>query len=219
MNEADTATLLNLWKDSNKARGVTGSIVLDAGSGFFPFGPDLGDAGTFGARMTRLDPSPPLEEPWLYFRNTVEFVMTSNPAYGLPAEQDEGDLQIGGITGLRYPPTFPEPSIEYAQTTPLTRDGTPYTLDKQPADDKYETTLPMVLRHNKAAALVNHMVVTVRDNNVTIVDAGNGYLFGRSPGEGASFACQWLNEVLTVKHDGFDQFSFPLSFYYTGSVS
>jgi len=219
MNATDANSLLGVWKDADKGRGVTGSLVLPSASGFYPFGPDYGDAGTFGVRMIDLEPGPPLEEPWLYFRNTIRFVMTSHPAYGLPTQQAEGDLTIGAVSGLRYPPEFTSPEIRYAVATVLTRNGTPYTVDRLPSSDVYETTLNMVLRQNKAAALLNHLVATVRANNVTITDGGNGYLFGRSAGQGAALTCQWVNEVVNVRHRRFDEFEMPLTFYLTTVVS
>lgn len=218
MSQSDTASLIDIFANKNKGRGISATLRLgagsSAGSGYYPFGPDHGDRGDFDVRILTVDPGPQLEEPWLWYRTVLEMVEESNPAYVLPAEQDEGDVEIGTIDGLRWPTAFPAPGISYGMTTQLTRNGTAYTVDKRADADSYTTNMPMRLRQNKAAALIDHLVTTVRAANVTITPgASNGYIFGAQKGEGP-FVCNWLDEVVPISHTGWDQFEFPLNFQY-----
>ncbi len=210
MSAALTNTLLEIFNDLNKGRGISVTFKLGNESGFYPFGPDHGDAGDFGVRMTSINALPVMTAPWLYFNTQIEFVEESNPAYNLPAEFDCGDLQIGSITGLRQPPDFPQSSTDYNFSTQITRDGSPFTIDK--VTDAFTTTLAMVLRHNKAAALIDHMMGTVRNNDLTIVAQANNYLFGRENAGAGTYICQWLNEIIKIVHVRYDQFNFGLTF-------
>jgi len=214
LSASDTDTLINIFNDTTKGRGISLYFKLGNNSGFFPFGPDLGDSGDFGIRLLSLDPSPVMEEPWLYFNITANFVMESNPAYSLPSQIGEGDLQIGGVGNLRYPPTMPSSKTEYGFATQVTYDGTAYTIDKTIDADELTTTLSMVCNHSKSAALINDMIVNRRDSQVTVVGQANNYLFGEEGGNAGAYTCYWLNESLNIKHNRYDEFAFDLSFYY-----
>ena len=210
MNATLTNTLLEIINDQNKGRGVSVVLKLGTNSGFYPFGPDRGDSGNFDIRLISIKSPPVQSDPWLYFSTRLVFSEESNPSYSLPSEVDEGKLQIGTITGLRYPPDFPNSQTDYNFSTQLTYDGTAFTVDK--LTDGFVTTLNMVLRHNKAAALINHLMVTVRGNDLNIITQGNNYVFGRENGASGVYSCQWLNESTSITHVRYDQFAFGLNF-------
>jgi len=213
LNASNTDILLDMISAISKGRGQTISMNLGANSGFYPFGPDLGDSGAFNIRILNPTPQPVMEEPWMWFRTTLSFVMVSKPAYVLPSEVDEGDITIGSISGLRYPPGMPDSTTNYGFSTQLTYDGTPYTIDKTINSDENVTSLQMVCNQSKAAALVNHMTQSVRDANLTIQDNTNGYFFGREAGEDNTYTCQWLDSQISIRHTRFDEFAFGLTFY------
>ena len=214
LNATDTNTLITIFNDLNKGRGI--SVTLKLGTeptGLYPFGPDHGDEGDFGCRMISIDAKPVMEEPWIYFRTEISFVEESNPSYSLPTEISEGNLQIGTITNLRYPPDMPESSTRFGFSTQLTYGGTPYTVDKLIATDSETTKLGMLCNQSKSAALINHLLTVVRNNLLNIVAQSNNYLFGRIAGSGTTYDCLWLNDSIKVVHKAYDQFSFDLSFY------
>jgi hypothetical protein len=214
LDATDTGTLLAIFNDITKGRGI--SVTLKLGTeptGFYPFGPDHGDEGDFDCRMISIDPKPLMEEPRQYFRTEISFVEESNPAYSLPVEISEGDLQIGTITNLRDPPDMPESRTRYGFSTQLTRDGTAYTIDKRSTVDYNATKLGMVCNQSKAAALINHLLATVRNNNVAISSQANNYIFGQPGGSSGYYSCQWLDEVLKIKHVSYDRFNFDLNFW------
>jgi len=211
--EDDAETLIQTITDDAYGRGIDCNLILQEGSGFYPFGPDKGDSGTFGVRIVRVEPGPVQEEPWRYFRIAVEMVATSYPGYVLPTEVSEGDLQIGTITGLRYPPDFPKSLHNVLYDANITRDGSPYTTDYLQSSDNYETSLPMVCNHSKSAALVNHLVSTVRGSTLSVVGGDNTYLFGRIPGDSGTYTCRWIDSSLKIVHVAYNRFSFDLNFY------
>ena len=157
--------------------------------------------------------NPVLEEPWQYFRTEISFIEKTNPVYALPLEIDEGNLIIGSVDGLRYPPNFPKSIYKYAYGTRLTYSGSPYTIDKSPNADFAETNLDMVCNQSKSAALIDHVVSDIRANNVTIIAFGNNYIFGQEYSGSGSYNCKLLNETITIQHTRHNGFNFNLSFY------
>lgn len=215
LNATQTNTLLTIFKDLTVGRGISLTLGLGKTSScFYPFGPDRGDSGNFGVRLLKVEPRPVMEEPWLYFDTEITLVEESCPAYTLPTQIPEGDLQIGAITDLRNPPTMPESETDYGFSTQLTNNGTAYTIDKLYDADSRTTVLKMVCNQSKAAALINYMAGTVRAANVNIVSQANNYLFGQEGGSSGIYSCQWLNEQIVIKHNSFNEFEFELSFYW-----
>ena len=213
LNATDTNTLLGIFDTLSKGRGQSFNLNLGTNSGFYPFGPDLGDSGIFQCRILNVNTQPVLEEPWLWFKTQATMVMETSPSYSLPTEIDEGDITIGTVSGLRFPPNMPQSENSFGYTTQLTYTGVPYTVDKTINSDSDTTTLDMVCNQSKAAALIDHMVGTVRDANLNITDNANGYFFGRKAGEDNTYVCQWLDSKISITHSRFDEFSFGLTFY------
>ena len=211
---SESASLLDFMNDVNKARGQIFTITLSSGSGFFPFGPDHGDTGVFTARLI-VPPVPTgvLEEPYLYSETELQFVEVTKPAYALPAEISEGDLAIGTISNLRFPPAWSDVDSEYGYTTRLTNDGTPSTIDKTSDWDDYSASLRMVCNQSKAAALIDHMMSDVRGADVTITAQANNYIFGVENSGAGAYTCKWMDEVIEIQHVSFDRFLFALNFY------
>ena len=213
LNATDTETLRTIFSDVNKGRILPFNLNLGSNSGFFPFGPDWGDSGIFQCELIDMVPGPVYEEPWLWFETKLIFKKVTKPSYNLPTQISEGELQIGTITGLRYPPPMPKSNYKHGFTTQQTRDGTVYFIDKTSNADYAETKLSMFCNQSKAAALISHLVNVVRDNNVNIIAPANNYIFGLEASGSGTYVCQFLNEIIKIKHERFDGFSFDLSFY------
>jgi len=218
MNATLTNTLIDLMANDTKGRGISVTLKLGTASGFYPFLPDHGDAGSFGVRIKSFTPKPVQEVPWLYFATDVVMVEESNPAYSLPAEVTEGDLQIGSISGLLQPQVFAKSSSNHGISTQTTRGGVNYTIDKTSNADRFETELRMGHNQSKAAALINHLAATVRDNQVEVYSGANNYLFGREKAGTAAFNCYMLNQNIKVKHSSFDLFDFSVLLGYVSDI-
>jgi len=210
LSAANAETMNDIFSDGARGRGVNVTMTLPVGSGFYPFGPDHGDSGAYTVRVVAYEPGKQLEEPYNHFRPEMSLVSVAGPVYALPAQVAEGALTIGTVAALRWPDDWSGSESVYDVGTQLTRDGTPYSIDKNV--DRYETVLAMICNQSKAAALINHLAGTVRDANLTITPPANTYLFGRD-NEGAAYTCQWLNESIEIMHRSHDRFEFSLRFY------
>lgn len=211
LSAADTRTLREVLKDSDKGRGIDCTLTLTSGSGFFPGGPDKGDAGNFTIRVFEINAEPVLDHPHLYFRTSIGFVITAYPSYALPSEVDEGSLQIGGVDGLRFPPNGTQSKATYSYATQITRSGAPYTIDK--TTDDYETVLPMVCNQSKSAALIDHLIADVRGANLSIVAPAYSYLFNELYDTQQTHTCKWINNVVKIRHGRYNDFEFDVAFH------
>lgn len=214
LDSTHAGELIDLFTNDGEGRGVDASLILPSGSGFYPFGPDKGDAGTFSVHLLSIKPGGVQEEPFKWFAIEVEMIAVSYPSYVLPTQVSEGDFQIGTISALRFPPDWTKPEYLPAISGQTTRTGVVTDIDKLQAADRFEVTIPMVCNQSKAAALVNYLVGTARGANLNIIAGANTYLYGRKNGSSGTYASQMLNEIITVKHHRFDEFSFDLNFSY-----
>lgn len=213
LNKTQALNLINAFRDTAKGRGVNIDLILATGSGFFPFGADKGDAGTFVCRLTDINAQKTVGHPEDFFNTSISLVFDGTyPSYSPPAQVAEGALQIGTIQNLRWPPDYHSQSVRYNENTTLTRDGSPFSIDKT-TGDSYEATLPMVLNESNTAALLTHLTATVRGNDVNVIPPSNSYLFGRENSGTATYVCKFIQSVIEIKHEVHNRFSFPLSFY------
>jgi len=213
LNATQTTSLQGFFDEIAKARGASVRITLEENSGFFPFGPDRGDAGGFNMRLIKMTPQPIMEEPWMYFDTEFTFVEESNPSYTLPSEKSEGDFQIGTIKNLRYPPEFPQSSTDYGFSTSLTYDGTAYTVDKTDNSDADVSRFTMICNESKAAALIDHLSRVARADDLNVVSQGGNWIFGNKNGASGTYTCQMLNSKIEITHTRFDEFAVGLAFY------
>lgn len=211
-----TNTLISIFKNidvgTGTARGENIDFILPSNSGFYPFGPDKGDSGTFRARIIekpKADAS--IGHPMDYFNTTLKLVFNGSwPSYSLPTAIKEGNLQIGNISGLRYPDNMHIQDSDYGINTVLGGDGTPHTFIGN--IDKYECGLDLICNQPNAARLVNQLVVTSRGAAINIIPPDNSYLFGRENGSTDTYACKQIKNQIVITHSEYNQFNVSLAF-------
>ena len=208
------------FKDASKGRGENVTMTLETGSGFFPFGPDLGDVGAFIVRLLSQDQSGRLGRPWNWFENGVQLVLVTAPGgYSLPSQVSEGSLSIGTVSGLQF--------VDYAPKTirniqhQLTASGVPYSMDGRTTGDSCETGFTQICNQGKAAALAAFMVSSSgRASDITITAPANFFLFGADNGSSGTYTAKFLGsspneKTVSIKmtHEKFNQWQFPLNFW------
>lgn len=211
LDSTDTNSLLELFRDKAKGRGENLELVPDLG--FFPAGPDKGDAGTFNVRMLTLTQRPVEMQPVLHFINEITFSFNGSfPSYTIPAQVTEGGLTIGTVSGLRFPQNGNNINIGYAVNTQLAQDGTSYTIDISSTADFFETTFPMILQETNMAELVKHLQ-TVRASPIDLIPPANAFIFGRTGGGTATYPCTFIQNSIALTHVTHDRWITDLSFY------
>lgn len=218
LDATDMDELADLLRDTDKGRGETLTLQLGTTSGFFPFGPDKGDTGNFTVRVTSFMPGGQQHSPWKYWRPTLDLVMVTPPVYSVSDTLDDGPLQIGTVSGLRYPQGGYEVGVTYSVNNLITQDSAGHSLDMGASADEYDSQFTFSGNTGKMGALVAYLVGTARGNdNVTFAAPANNYPFGRDKAANGNFTVQFLyteiqnnRVVLEMIHDGFDQWSIPM---------
>jgi len=212
-------------------RGET--ITIDLGThptGFYPSGPDKGDVGTFTARILSAKPSGWRRAPWSYADIELEMVILSTPSYSLPSAVSEGSLQIGSISGLRWPDPGFAPTTEYGYSHVLTRSGAPQIMDMGKRRDRWETSFSLPVNQPNAGQLAAYLVAQ-RGADTTIIADENSHPFGTETDVqwGGSFlgAGQWVanltngnqnDTVISWNHVRHNQWDVKLQYWMKGMI-
>lgn len=220
LNAADSLAFVTFFNDVTKGRGNDVTLSLGAtASGFFPFGPDLGDIGDFTVRLLTMKPSGQLLEPLRWWRLDATFLLISgpSPAYSLPSSVDYGNIQIGTIQNLRYPEgTFESEAIYSVENIPLSSPGAE-VVDLGNAADSHRVAFTLNATQAAMANLVNYLVTTPRDsvnktyNPFNIITQSNQFIYGIQNSGSGTYSSHLLSNVLSIKHNNFDQFDLDLN--------
>ena len=216
------ALFAEFFKNALKGRG--NQITLSLGetpSGFFPFGPDKGDTGDFVIDVVSYDPGSQLQTPYKYWSPAIEFSCSTYPDYTYTDDTDQGQIVIGSITGIKYPPYGYNATSEYQISNVVLHGGEAKFVDAGIYQDTRRTSFTVSANQGKMAAIVDECAGTIRGaNNIFQCPTGN-YPFGpdvvsnlwSATASGGKYDVKYLyskvnenNVSLVVTHDRFDQF-------------
>ena len=205
LNATDSNSLQDFFMDPAKGRGESVSLSLGTNSGFYPGGPDKGDAGNFTIAGTNLVPSGMLHKPIKWFDMSLDAQILSCPTYSLPPQRSQGNLQIGGVSGLRYPQDGYGVEVGSSCLIVPGMANTVAVVDIGTDADTCETVVRLTGNTANMAALINEFVTNIRGNDFSIITQANNYPYGRLKGGAGTFTSQLISNVLSFTHYGFDQ--------------
>jgi hypothetical protein len=224
VNTDEQTALITFLNDL--ARGRNNDIQLILGndpSGFFPFGADLGDKGTFVMQIPVEDykEGKQLYDPIHWWENDLVMYLkpgSTLPSYDLPPPETEGDLRIGTIEHLLYPQEPSDSNHIRALLSSVTENGTVDVIDKAPAIDEFETTLPLLMRKGNCANLLDYLVACPdRSIPFDMSIEGGQYLFGilyppvpPEEEEESGYCVNFIDNKLEITHVNYDQFIMKL---------
>jgi hypothetical protein len=199
----------SVWSDAD-ARGRQLTIEMGAGSAFYPFGPDKGPTGPFTVDGV-FESRGIGQSPYKFFQVHAVFTATGNwLAYSLPSEVPQGSLQIGTVTGLRFPPSWFAPITKHAVSSTLTGGTAVQYRNRGTGGDRYSTSFEMSCNESKAAALIAYLTGTARALDFSIVTGNNSYPFDINNGASGTFTVCLIDEVIEIRHDRHNEFKFGL---------
>jgi hypothetical protein len=191
-------------------RDETLEMNLPSGSGFFPFGPDKGDAGNFDVKI--IERKFGQYDQFRQYTKSMILLMVTAPVYVLPDIVTQGDFQIGEIEGLLYPQLGIDSSREYGIQTGISYGGDAYSVDIR--HNIHETSFIQQCNTSLAAALMNFLCSDLgRYQDISIVAPGNYYLFDMANGSDGTYTCKLIQDIVECKHVGNEQFEIPLKFW------
>lgn len=216
LSASDQAALRGFIQGLTLGRGQAFTLNLGAtASGFFPFGPDYGDIGSFQVELWENRYDGVTINPYLQHQNevTLAYVSGPTPAYTPAGAENEGTLQIGTVTTLRPLQSEAKPTREPMNIRTISRSGVVEWVDGGPASDVYEADCPLHCRPGNAAALISYLVGTARGADITVVTPANTFLFGEDQGSSGTYTVKNLTNEIAVTHDRYDLFTTQLRFW------
>jgi len=197
------------------ARGKMINVSMSSGSGFFPFGPDKGDVGTFLCPHEIEAHGAVGESPYLYFKPVLHlYSPTVYPAYVLPSEVNDGPVTIGTVTNLRFPPNWFSPEPIYGDYVTIEQRASSQYIDRTSGGDSYTTSMVLVCNESKAAAVLDYLTGTVRAANFTIVMPDNAYMWGGDKSASGTYTVKLIDNIIRVTHTQYNRFEILLSLSY-----
>jgi hypothetical protein len=206
--------LENLLSIATQGRAQILTLILAADSGFFPFGPDKGDTGAFLISCLLPTFEGIGEAPYKYFNTKMTWIATLFPSYSIPADgnYDFGDLKIGTIDNLKFPEAWASPKTDIKYGVSTTNNPANITaVDFGQNADKYDTAFTLNCGTIKAANLINYLVATARANHFIVTPPIDGYIFGRTQGQGP-FGCKLNTNKIAITHSNANYFDIALNF-------
>lgn len=186
-------------------------LILHAGCGFFPFGPDKGDSGPFVVSAEMIDREGIGPTPYRYFRVKFRFINTGSwPVYSLPAEVSEGQLQIGGISGCRAPQEWFKPKARYEVDALMKESASVVFTDRGTNADRYSTQLPFVGNESKTAALLNYLL-TIRTGAFDLITPEYSYPFDEDNASSGTYSVRLVQNQIKITHHHYNRFTFDLT--------
>jgi hypothetical protein len=189
---------------------------MATGSGFFPFGHDKGDVGTFTGTIEIVKDAGLQATPWLYYQCDCLLTNTGSwPAYSIVADRTDqpSGLSIGSITGIRFPQSFFVPDAQYAQSTSILQGHSAKFIDRGVGGDRYTSEFELVMSNAKAANLINHITGTIRATAFNLVSQTNYYPYGLDKGSG-THSSRFLNETFELTNERLNVVYLPLKTEY-----
>jgi len=217
LDKTDQLTFNNFMNtvgvDNGRAQDLKLDMITD--SGFFPFGPDKGDKGTFTVSFRTANKPGIGSGPYKFFPDEIIMVnVAAYPAYSLPSEIGQGNLTIGTITGNRFPPDWFEANTRYAAHHTILQGQTAKYIDQGVNGDSYSNAFEMVSNESKAAAVIDELTQTNRGGTFNLTVPADSFAFGRDKSDSGTYVVQMLSEEIEITHETFNRFRYGLNLNY-----
>lgn len=189
-------------------------IELEDNSGFFPFGPDLGQSGKYKVHLLNRNSHGMQVDPWKYFASEFKFILEEGHGYVINyAARPEGSFRIQDVSGLMFPQSGFKPIIKRGLRCDLTNGRLASAVDV--GYNKYEAEFELLANLPNAARLIYQIQTAIR-GNIFWMNCGKDYWpFDKDKKDSGWFRCKLLpknneNLAIDIKHIEYDQFRIPL---------
>ena len=211
---ATNMALLMQWYEADKTSNfsITNSSLSPATSrGFAPFTPCYGDSGTFHFNILELTQSGTLDaQKYQFFRVGLKIASyLPLPTYSPSLGNNEGNLQIGTIGGLRYPIGGYKPEVVYDVGGNVVATNFNYLNSLGWKSQKCKMTLDLL--HDKMSLLIKHLL-SERTNPISILVPSGHFPYGALGGDNQSFNSRLISDKLVVKHKVALRYTIELEF-------
>jgi hypothetical protein len=191
------------------------AMAINAGSNFFPAGPDYGGNREFMVSMASNHSFSTMRTDYFgMFDCKLHLLFHNLPHIDKKIFEDmppdtHGVYDFGEVKGLRDPER--EAEQEYAVTRNITLGGRATKIHT--VTDEYTATITQRAATSKMAELAYYLQRDVRDHSVTIKAKKNYWLFGPDNGMEGKVNVRLLDNTLTFVHEDFDLWSVKLQLW------
>lgn len=191
-----------------------GEFVLspvNGGSGLALFTPAYAGDSSFIFKIAEIKQTGTLDnERYQWFRVQFKvFSSTSLPAYSPSLGNDEGNIQIGTIGGLRYPLGGFSVSVDYDVGAVQTGLNIAYVNNWYSQNEK--TKFKLRLLQDKMSLLLKHLIAN-RNTDYSFVVPNGVFPFGATAGDNQTFTAKLLTNKLKVKQVENKRYDIDLEF-------
>jgi hypothetical protein len=203
----------------NLARGSDMTLTMPTNGGFFPFGPDKGDAGPFTVAVEILNHGAIGDSPWRFFQPKIRIYNTGTyPSYSVPTGLNEGPITFGTVGGCRFPPDYFRPIVYYADYQTQTENGSIKHVNQGYQGDSYATQVTFLGNEGKAAAVIAYLTGTARASDFPLTVPDWTYPFGRDVTTNY-MNVKLINGSIDMTHVLTDMWSFDLQMTFVKDIS
>ncbi len=208
LDETNFNTLISVY---NSSRDQDFTLSPSVGRGFALFTPAFGDLGNFIFKIKKINYSSALNSTvYKHFRVTFTVLASSPlPAYSPSLGNDEGNIQIGTIGGLRYPIGGFQLQKTYDLDSENTGLGVNYSNDFSTQNEI--TKFKLRLLHDKMSLLIKQLRSN-RYDPIDLIVPNEVYPFGAEFGGVNTFSTRLLNKKLKVTQIKNKRYEIELTF-------
>lgn len=203
LTKEEIDNFIDFFEDQTRGRGNVFRFELSQNSGYYPFGVDLGDTGTFFVKFKDAKWTTRLNKPWGMYELELSLHLVSPPDYEIPTiTYKQGSFIIDDLVNL------PNPEIQYDYEnhlfTKTSLGGKLNNVDIGLSDYMHSSNLSFDVSVQNAGLLISKLK-SIRINTFTITSPINCYPFGSKIGSG-SFLVNLLDNTIKMSHNGHNNF-------------
>lgn len=230
LNTSEQEDFIYFMNEATMARGNNeplNNVRLKLGStptGFFPFGADYGDKEDFHIMIPTTDykEGKLLYDPLRFWENDVTFCLyppdaqNPLPSYTPPAQENEGDLQLGDVYNLLCPQEPAEPQKNRRLNSSIAGGGMLDFIDLGSPVDELITNLKLEMKQGNCAALIKFLTGASGRAFDFPADFPDIYPFGIANNYGSIFV-QLMSGKIEILHENFQRFISTLKLRHCGA--
>lgn len=193
----DATNMANLEVLYNNSRDAIYTLIPNGASGLALFTPAYGDQGTFKFYIEKFSQTAPLNSSiYKYYRVRFDVFSSADlPTYSPALGNDEGNIQIGTIGGLRYPVNNFNLVVDMDAGVKQTALNVNYANDFSSQNEI--TKFKLRLLHDKMSLLIKHLS-TARYGELDLIVPSDVAPFGAARIGTRNFKTRMLNKKLEV---------------------
>lgn len=208
--ENEMLDLVDFLKNTDARNSEFTLRIPESENNFYPAGPDKGNSGDFIVSLINQKQSGVKISPYKWFNDGLQLLITP-PDTILPNHVLEGDFSIGSVSGLMYPDITPDTTTGIERK--VSSGNSLYYVDSGTKSDMFFSKIKQPCNVSNAALLIDFIQsLNGRGNKIILQSPSEYYIFGAEFVNYLTTFVKLKNNVITIKHENWNQFSISFDF-------